>query len=462
MKHLFFLGIAGHAMAGLALAAQNRGYIVSGLDEAGGPPMSDWLTEHGLKWSREYDPGQIKDIDAVVISGQHGSDDHPVIVAARERELRVLSFAELFGELTAGKHVIAVSGTHGKTTTTSFIAWLMQSAGRRPDYLIGIRPFNFDSSSRLDGTETVVVEADEYKASTLDDRSKFEFYHPNTLIITSIEHDHPDIFPDLQSVLERFERAVSKMPANGRLVVWSGSDTVRQVAAKAKCKLIAYGLEEGDYVAGNIAYLPAGIEFDVKEGGEVLGRLAVPLYGRHNVLNALAATVVALTEGLPFDSILKGAATFKGAFRRFNIVSGADSPVTVIDDYAHHPTEVQTTIEAAKLHFSKHRLIVVFRPHTYSRTKALLSEYHRSFEGADVTYITDIETAREAANERTVSGSDVAMGIPGAFFEPGRDRLAERLAAEAKPGDVILCMSVSGYDKLANELAERLAKIEPK
>lgn len=449
-------------MAGLALAAQNRGYTVSGLDEAGGPPMSDWLSEHGLKWSRDYRPDQLDGVDTIIISGQHGSDDHPVIMAAREQNIRILSFAELFGELTSGKNVIAVSGTHGKTTTTSYIAWLMQSAGRQPDYLIGIRPFNFDASSRLDGADTVVVEADEYKASTLDNRSKFEFYHPNTLVITSVEHDHPDVFPDLQSVIDRFERVVSSLPADGRLVVWAGSDTAQAIAAQAPCQVITYGLEEGDYTAGNIAYLPTGIEFDVQHGADVLGRLAVPLYGRHNVLNALAGTVAALNNGLTFDEILSGATTFKGAFRRFNIVSGPDSPVTVIDDYAHHPTEVQTTIEAAKLHFHKQRLVVVFRPHTYSRTKALLSEYHQSFKGADVTYITDVESARESAQEQTVTGADIVNGLPDAFFEPGRDRLVERIVEEIQPNDVVLCMSVSGYNKLANELAERLAEVTAK
>ncbi len=447
-------------MGGLALAAKQRGFKVSGLDETAAPPMSDWLDEHNLSWARQFEAHQLRGVDTLVISGAHGGDDHPVIVAARKHHIRIISFAQLFGELTADKRVIAVSGTHGKTTTTAFITWVLETAGRRPDYLVGIRPFNFDASSRLDGSETVVVEADEYKASTLDSTSKFSYYHSNVLVITSIEHDHPDVFPDLASTVERFKQVTQALPANGRLVAWSGSSTVMAVAAEAPCEVITYGTEDSDFRARNVAYLPAGIEFDLETPDGLLGRLAVPLYGRHNVLNALAASAVVLGEGLTFNHLLDAAASFKGAFRRFNLVSPSPSQVTVIDDYAHHPTEVATTIEAARLHFRRGRLIVVFRPHTYSRTKTLLSDYQQVFGQADYVFITEVESAREAANAKTVSGADIVAGLPAtAVFEPDRAKLVERIVALAEPGDVVLCMSVSGYENLAPELAKKLTSI---
>ncbi|MGH7928766.1 MAG: glutamate ligase domain-containing protein, partial [Candidatus Binatia bacterium] len=223
------------------------------------------------------------------------------------------------------------------------------------------------------------------------------------------------------------------------------------------CEVVAYGLEEGDYTANNIEFLPTGIAFDIKTNEGLRGRLSVPLYGRHNVLNSLASVAGASGEGLGFDQIKKAAAGFKGTYRRFNILTAPEDPIAVIDDYAHHPTEVKTTLEAAKLHFPERWLVAVFRPHTYSRTKALLNEYQTVFSQADKVYITDVEGAREAAHKRIVSGADIVAGLDSnAVFEPDRAKLVESIAAGARPGDVILCMTVSGYDAIAQELAKRL------
>jgi UDP-N-acetylmuramate: L-alanyl-gamma-D-glutamyl-meso-diaminopimelate ligase len=455
--HLYFIGITGHAMRGLALAVRELGYEVSGLDPSGAPPGSDWLDEHHIPWKREYADGDLEGVTAVVITGAHVSPDAAPIIAARAHNLPVKSYAQLVGELTLQERVVAVAGTHGKTTTTSLITWLLEHAGRRPDFLVGIRPFNFDSSVRLAGSDIAVIEADEYRASQLEDKSKVQYYHPNVLVLTSLEHDHPDFFPDLASVKRRFAEVIDELPSDGRLVAWDGSDDVMDVAARASCPIVTYGLEGGDYTARDVAYLPAGLEFDVLHDSQVLGRVAIPLYGQHNVLNALAAVVVALGEGLSIDEIIDGAATFKGAYRRFNVISRPGARITVIDDYAHHPTEAATNIEAAKLHFPDHRVIVVYRPHTYSRTAALLAEYRTAFDRADQVYITDIEGAREAGAEHTVSGQDIVSGItaPAAYVD-NRDELIGRLVEQARPGDVVLCFSVSGYDGLAQSLAERL------
>lgn len=462
MKHLLFLGIAGHAMGGLALAAQNRGYTITGLDEAGGPPMSTWLDEHSLKWSTTYTPEILEGVDAIVVNAQHGSDDHPVIVHARKHHMRIMSFAEFLGELTLSKHVIAVAGTHGKTTTTSLITWLLESAGQTPDYLIGILPFNFQASSRLNGASKVVIEADEYKASTLDPKPKFDYYHPNTLVLTSIEHDHPDVFPTMSEYLAAFKRLATNISAEGTLIACTHSKEVMQIAQAVSCKVLTYGLEQGDYTASNIAFDADGLAFDVVTSTGVMGRLKVPLYGRHNVLNALAAVAVASHEGMSFEQIAKGALAFKGAFRRFNVLTKPAANITVIDDYAHHPTEVLTTIEAARLHFPNRRLVVIYRPHTYSRTQTLLKEYRHAFAGADQLYITDVEPARELAHQRTVSGQEIVDGLSAELrqntaFVIDRDDLVDQIIADVRPGDVILSMTVSGYGNIANELAEKLA-----
>jgi len=459
--HLYFVGIAGHAMRGLALAARDNGYQVTGLDEPAAPPGSDWLDEHNFVWHRHFDPVQLGGVTAVIITGAHVTKDSPVIIEARRLGIHVQSYAEFFGHLTQGEQVIAVAGTHGKTTTTALLAWILESAGRRPDYLIGILPFNFSTSVRYAGADVAVVEADEYKASSLDNRSKAQYYHPDILVLTAVEHDHPDLFPDLASVETRFEAIVSALPKNGYLVACAESETVLKIAKSAPCNGITYGIEVGDLRARNVTYLPEGIELEVERDGEMLGHLAVNLYGRHNVLNTLAATAAALEYGLKFNDILTGAATFSGAYRRFNIVSDTGADVTVIDDYAHHPTEVATNLEAAKLHFKGHRVVVVFRPHTYSRTSALLAEYQAAFANADLAYITDIEGARETGNAPTVSGQDIVdkLTMP-ASYEPDRAQLIAHVTAAAKPGDVLLCLSVSGHQDMARELAVKLKTIE--
>ena len=455
--HLYFIGIAGHTMRGLALAARDNGYQVTGLDEPAAPPGSDWLDEHNFVWHRHFHAAQLDGVTAVIVTGAHVTNDSPAIVEAWRRDILVQSYAEFFGHLTKGEQVIAVAGTHGKTTTTALIAWLLESAGRHPDFLIGIQPFNFPASVRFANSDVAVVEADEYKASSLDTTSKAQYYHPNILVLTAVEHDHPDLFPDLKSVEDRFETIVAKLPEDGHLIVCAEAENVLKIAKNAPCRATSYGIEVGDFQARNVAYLPEGIEFEVQRDGQFLGHIAVNLYGRHNVLNTLGAVAASMQHGLSFDDILIGAATFKGAYRRFNIVSSPDARITVIDDYAHHPTEVATNLEAAKLHFQGHRIVAVFRPHTYSRTRALMTEYHQAFEDADLTFITDIEGAREADAEKTVSGQDIARGLAGeAFYIPDRSELITQIKNAAKSGDVILCFTVSGYDNLASELAAKL------
>jgi UDP-N-acetylmuramate--L-alanine ligase len=457
--HLYFIGITGHTMRGLALAARNLGFSVTGLDEPAEPPGSTWVDDHKFTWWRQFQPEQLANVAAVIVTGAHVSDDYPAIVEARRRHIPIKSYAQLWGELTAGEHVIDVAGTHGKTTTTSLITWLLEAAGRHPDFLIGVQPFNFDTSVRLTGSKVAVAEGDEYRASQLETKSKIQYHHPDVLVLTSIEHDHPDFFPAMKDYTKRFSEIVADLPSSGRLIAWAESDTVTWAAKSARCPITTYGLELGDYTARDIAYAPSGIEFDVENTSGILGRIAVQLFGKHNVLNALAATAAALSEGLTFDQIIAGMAKFKGTYRRFNVISPANAPITVIDDYGHHPSEVATNLEAAKLHFPGHRIVAIVRPHTYSRTKALLTQWQNAFSDADLVYITSIEGAREAHLAATVSGNDIVQALTTpALYAPDRADLIRRLKVDAKPGDVILCFTVSGYNQLAEELADTLNK----
>ncbi len=455
--HLLVIGIAGAALSGLALAAQQRGYRVTGLDERAYPPVSDWLDRHGFTWTRHKSLRLLDGVNRIIMNNELPLEDELIAEAGR-RGIAVQSFAEFLGELTRGDHTIAVTGTHGKTTTTALIAWLLHQAGRRPNFLIGAQPFNFDVSVRLDGRGVTVLEGDEYSAFNRTGKSKVQYYHPDVLLITSLEHDHPDIFPTFKDMTDRFAEFVTALPKSGRLISWAESDSVAQVAKLAPCPATTYGLERGDYTAANIELNPDGIAFDMLHHRKLVGRLEAPLYGRHNVMNVLAAAAVALGEQLSFEQIRAAAATFRGTYRRFNLVSRPEADIAVLDDYGHHPTEVATTIQAARLHFPGRRIVAVFQPHTYSRTRTLLGQYQHSFGDADLVYVTEVESARESADEQTVSGRDIAEGVGDkAVFEPDRAALLDRLATDLKPGDVVVFQSVGGYGKFAPELAERLA-----
>ena len=382
--------------------------------------------------------------------------DYPELVWAAEHKVPVVSFAEFAGEIMAHEERLVVAGTHGKTTTTSMIAWILDSAGRRPDFLIGIQPLNFNSSVRLEGGKVAVIEGDEYTASQLDRRPKFDYYHPDRLILTSLEMDHPDVFKDLADIVTHFRRLVGGLQPGSYLYKWVGSKELQHLVAPVGVKVQTYGIQAGDWLAQKVNYGQTGLSYDLVHGAENYGRLNVPLFGAHNVANSVAASSLLLDFGLTFKEIQAGFSSFLGAARRFQLISEPPASIRVIDDYAHHPTEVAATIAAAKQHFDG-RVIVAFRPHTFSRTVALLEEYRRAFALADVAFITDIEGAREKAQAAAVSGDDIVQGGEGnLFYEPGRDKLIERLAAEARPGDTILCMTVSGYDHLAESVASRL------
>lgn len=453
-EHVYILGIAGHAMRGVALALKARGYTVTGTDANAYPPGTDWLDAHDIQWWREPSPEHLTGVTLVVLGGGQPTDQ-PELVEAQKRGVKIVSYPEMVGSLIEEARRIVVTGTHGKTTTTSLITWLLESAGRKPDFLIGIQPHNFDTSVRLSGSDIVVLEGDEYRSSALDTTSKFVYYHPDVAIITSIEHDHPDLFPDLDAVKQRFYQLVRELPRDGQLFVCDTSREAIEVAADSSAPIATYG-REGEWRAEHVEYRPEGLAYDLVRHGEKQGQVRVPLYGEHNVLNSVAALAVVINEGVSLKTASAGLTTFKGASRRFERVSPDGAAVTVIDDYAHHPTEVKATIAAAQRHYGG-RVIAIFRPHTFSRTEALLSEYQEAFEGAAKAYILPIEGAREEQTGQKVSGADLAVRSQVSYLED-REELIKQVMIAVQPGDVVLCMSVNGYNKLAEELADKLSK----
>jgi UDP-N-acetylmuramate: L-alanyl-gamma-D-glutamyl-meso-diaminopimelate ligase len=461
-SRLHFIGIAGHAMRGIALAASGLGYNVSGSDDTAVPPGSDWLDDHGILWWREPAVDRLDGVDAIIISGGT-KPDYAEIVWAQQSGVAIYSFAEFVGYLARHKRRIVIAGTHGKTTTSSLVAWLLESAGRKPDFLIGIQPRNFDSSIRLSrDSEIIVFEGDEYTASQLDRQPKFNYYRPDSLVLTTLEMDHPDVFHDLSEIVACFRGLVASMPADGLVSYWGGSSEL--VALMTGTPMVSTSYDTSgvaDWASKDITFGTDGLEFTVVHVGQELGRVVVGLYGEHNVQNALGAISAVMAEGLSFRQVVAGCRTFLGAVRRFERVSTDGARITVIDDYAHHPTEVMATIAAAKKHFPDGRVIVVFRPHTYSRTSELLAEYQEAFAQADVAFVTDIEAAREGGQEElyNISGQDIVRGASGQVsYVPDRSRLADMVVEEARSGDLVLCMTVGSYEGLVTELDARLNK----
>ncbi len=455
-QHIHFLGISGHAMRSLALAAREQGNTVTGSDVGAYPPGSDWLDEHDFTWWRNWDSAHLKDVDMVIVTGSI-SPKNPEVLKAKSSGIPILSFAEYVGSLTKKARSIVVSGTHGKTTTTSLLAWIFQCAGKNPDYLIGITPNNFETSVRLRGNSPVILEGDEYRASQLQDDSKFAHYHPDILLITNIEFDHPDFFKDLGDVKSRFEKVVMGMPSDGLVIAHESVTLTEPVQGRITER---YGLTSGktQWWAESIECHQEGLSFVVYSHGDFLTEIDIPLYGAHNVANCVGAIAVAVNEGIPIEVIRDACRSFQGATRRFSRVSRDGDAVTVIDDYAHHPTEIAATLSAAAEHFGG-RVIALYRPHTYSRTAALLSNYKAAFSAAESVIIAPIEAAREATESSTVNASDVAGSVGEQATAPeDREGVINAVIAAAMPGDVIVSMTVNGYDNCAEEIAERLGE----
>lgn len=451
--HIHILGIAGHAMSGVAMAVRSLGYKVTGTDETAYPPVSDRLDAEGITWYREADPAHLQGVDLLVLGGGVAID-HEELLTAQTDHIVIQSYPEFVSTLIPTENRIVVTGTHGKTTTTSFIAWLLESAGRKPDFLVGIQPKNFDSSVRLAGGEVAVLEGDEYRSSRLDTSSKFSHYQAKTAIITSIEMDHPDLFKDIDAVRERFEGLVDNLPEDGLLVYCNDNEITRQVASKSKAQAVSYGTDDAHWRALNTQFNKDGITFDLQHDSEVVGSVSVPLYGQHNVANATAALAVGVSQGISIEDLQAGASSFLGASRRFERVSAPDDQITVIDDYAHHPTEVAATLAAARQHFTGN-VYAVFQPHTYSRTQSLLKEYQACFGNADAAYIVDIEGAREA-NVSTEITSESLATESNVHYAADRSQLINKLKESLQSGDVLLCMSVNGYQNFAVEIHKLL------
>jgi UDP-N-acetylmuramate--L-alanine ligase len=456
---LYFLGIAGQTMSGLAVAAKHQGYVVSGVDAGAYPPATDALDAAGIHYYTSYGADHI-DQSCTIVLGNAIPEDNLELLEAKKKNIPIVSYPELVERLTKKQERIVVCGTHGKTTTSTLLAWILEVAGGKPDFILGMQGANLGTSVRMDGGKIIVIEGDEYASSALDHRSKFDFYHPNHLIITSLEWDHPDLFPNFASVEQRFEQLIKQLPKDARIIACWDDVGVRTLLQKINMTPIWYGLSDGAaWQAKEVEFLPTETSFYLYRNEERLQHVSIPLAGEHNVRNTLAALALLEPFHVSAKDLAQGLLSFAGAQRRFEFIGEAHG-VRVYDDYAHHPTEVAATLQAARSRYPHGRLWAFFVPHTYSRTLALLNEYAEAFRLAEFVLIGELEAAREQDKEQSVSSEDVVAMVKKfhnqVHYVVDPEQAKHMLIDNVEPGDTVVCMSVSGVHSFAGDLVENL------
>jgi UDP-N-acetylmuramate: L-alanyl-gamma-D-glutamyl-meso-diaminopimelate ligase len=452
--HLHILGICGTFMGGLAAIAREAGHRVTGCDANVYPPMSEQLRALGIGLIEGFDAAQLDLQPDVWVVGNVVSRGNPLMEAILDARLPYVSGPQWLAEhVLAGRHVLAVAGTHGKTTTASLLAWILEAAGRAPGFLIGGVPTNFPFSARRAAPEApFVIEADEYDTAFFDKRSKFVHYRPSTAILNNLEFDHADIFPDLAAIETQFHHLVRTVPRRGRLVVNGSQASLTRVLARG-CwsERVEFDTEAG-WHAANVVETPEVTEFDVVRGTEPIGRCRLPLAGRHNRANAVAAIAAAEHVGVaPVEAI--GALRRFGGVRRRLEVRGTVGGVVVIDDFAHHPSAIETTIDGLRARLAPgERILAVVEPRSNTmKLGAMKALLPGSLAGAERTYCFTGGLGWDAAEALAPLGARASV-------HPDLDGLVAAVVAEARPGDRVLVMSNGGFGGVHAKLLEALER----
>jgi len=448
-EHVHFIGIGGYGMSAIARVMLEMGYAVSGSDVAS-QELTEKLAAKGAKIYIGHDPKYVQGADLVVYSTALPVDNVER-VAAQGMNIPTIHRSQMLARLLNERTGIAIAGAHGKTTTSSMIALVMESCGLDPTYIIGGEVVNLGTNAKAGKGEFVVAEADESDGSFLQ-------YRPAVAIITNIEADHLENYDgDFNKLKEAYVSYLNNIRPDGLAVLGVDDENVREVLARAGARrTITFGVEsaDADYVADDIRLGDRCAAFTVLRGGKPLGEISLSVPGRHNVYNALAAIIVCLEAGLSFEAVARAIGAFRGAKRRFHVL-GEVKDMLIVDDYAHHPTEIQATIQAAKA--TGKRIIAVFQPQRYTRTYFLLDAFSRSFAGADEVMITDIYSPAGEQRIEGVSASKLVEMIasnsnPNVSYVPTKEEVLSRLAERIAPGDLVLTMGAGDIWKTADRL----------
>jgi len=478
------IGIGGTGMGAVAGLLKAAGHDVRGSDAAVYPPMSEQLAALNVPVMQPYAPENLDWAPELVVVGNVHGKDHVEVKAAQERGLELTSFPAVIGDkLLEGKHSIVVAGTHGKTTTTSLVAHVLETAGRDPSLFVGGVPVALGQGWRLGKGDAFVIEGDEYDTAFFDKGPKFAHYRPRTTILTSVELDHVDIFPSFDAVRDTFKKLVALIPDNGLLVVCAESPDARALSKFASCAVEQYcvlgsdGTEtfdldtDGGAPAG-VAWWAKGLEvgksgrvsFDVFHNGERYERFETLLSGRHNVGNCVAAIAVAHSLGVPVKDIQRGLSSFAGVRRRQEL-RGIAGGVTVLDDYAHHPTAVRETLKGLRKRFPKRRLIALYEPRSAtSHRKTFQNEFADAFSHADEVIVGRLTFPNKIPIEERFDPERLALdlhrgGTKGSYI-PEVSQIVKHVAESAAPGDVVVVMSSGSFegihDKLLDEIGDAM------
>jgi len=464
------IGIGGTGMGAVAGLLKAAGHDVRGSDAAVYPPMSDQLAALGVPVMMPYGPQNLDWGPEVVVVGNVHGKDHVEVKAAQALGIPLTSFPAVIGDkLLDGKHSIVVAGTHGKTTTTSLVGHILMEAGRDPSLFVGGVPVALGHGWRLGKGADFVIEGDEYDTAFFDKGPKFAHYRPNTAILTSVELDHVDIFPSFDAVRDTFKKLVTAIPAEGLLVVCAESPDAIAVARHATCKVERYAVlddsenppEDVRWWAENLEVGKSGrVAFDVYFNGERFERFESLLVGRHNVANCLAAIAVCHARGLSVRDIQRGIASFAGVRRRQEL-RGIAGGVTVLDDYAHHPTAVRETLKALRKRFPKRRLIAVYEPRSAtSRRKTFQAEFADAFAHADEVIVGKLFDPGKIPPEDRFDPERLALDLhrsgTKASYTAEVDAIVKQLAESAAPGDVVCVLSSGSFDGLHDKLLDAI------
>jgi UDP-N-acetylmuramate: L-alanyl-gamma-D-glutamyl-meso-diaminopimelate ligase len=464
MARIHFIGVCGTAMATLAAMLKARGHDVQGSDHGVYPPMSDFLAREGVRVLDGYAPDHItQNLDLVVV-GNAISRGNPELEEVLDRKLRYVSLPEAIRDhFLWQSRSIVIAGTHGKTTTTSLAAWLLTAGGLDPSVLIGGIAANFDGSYRLGSGRDFVIEGDEYDSAFFDKTAKFLKYLPDIAVIANLEYDHADIYPDMEALRIAFRRLVNLIPRHGLLLLGADSEEAVRLKAFARSACETFGLADGaDWRAAEVRSDDDRTVFEVMHGGEPLGHFTLPLYGVHNVRNALAALAVGHAAGLSPESMRAGLAEFRGVRRRLEL-RGTVRGVSVYDDFAHHPTAILETIRAVKSTHPDRRVWAVFEPRSATSCRRIFQEdFARAFvdSGADEVVLAPVfRSALPDAERLSVDQlvHDIERAGRRARAIPGVPEIVRTIAREARDGDLVVIMSNGGFDGIHDSLLRELA-----
>jgi UDP-N-acetylmuramate: L-alanyl-gamma-D-glutamyl-meso-diaminopimelate ligase len=469
-KHIHLIGICGTAMASLAGMLQQQGHRVTGSDAAAYPPMSDLLAGLNITVREPYAESNLDPRPDLVVVGNAISRGNPELEYVLDRRIPFCSMAAiLHDEFLTGRESLVVAGTHGKTTTTSMLAWIYEVASKTnpefaPSFLIGGVAENFGTSFMVRPTRPFLLEGDEYDTAFFDKGPKFLHYFPDAVILTHVEFDHADIYADLAAVKTAFKRLVNLIPRRGRVVAFDGAENITECVANAFCAVERYGFAAGSHWRiANLRHEQSLSRWTLTRGGAVFADLSLPMAGEHNALNATAAAALAAGQGVPVEAIAEALATFRSVKRRLE-VSAVVEGITIIDDFAHHPTAIRETLRALREAYPGRRLWAVLEPRSNTlRRNVFEADIADSLALADRVVLANVfKSENIPAAERLVPGNVTArlneIGTPAAVYADA-DAIVEAIAPQLAGGDVVAILSNGGFGSIYQKLPRAIAHL---